>query len=272
MKFLKSLFRFYINASIHVALAVVALLIFTAQQYKINLDIKLICFVFFGTVTGYNFVKYAPVAKLYHRSLTNQLRQIQIFSFCCFLGLVTFAFLMPLDILFICGILGLLTLLYAIPINNKNLRETSVLKVFIIAIIWATVSFVLPFLQENVNNTYLLEQVWWIDYSERFILILLLMVPFEIRDLRFDVAYLKTMVSILGIAKIKLLSILIIIGLVLYKFLDSNDHFDLIYLFVYGSLAIFILGAKKIQNPYYASFWVEALPIFWVIFWYLFYL
>ncbi|RRO16814.1 hypothetical protein [Flavobacteriaceae bacterium 14752] len=268
MIFLKALFRFYINSSIHVALAVVALLVFTHQQFEISLDYALISFVFFGSVTGYNFVKYAPVAKLHHRSLTNQLRQIQIFSFCCFLGLGISAFFLDIKVLLVCGVLGLLTLLYAIPIYNKNLRETSVLKVFIIALIWATVSFLLPFLKENLSHFYQ-SNFWWLNYVERFIWILLLMIPFEIRDLRFDETYLKTLVSIIGVTKIKILSILVLTALATHKFLDNNYQNILIYIIIYSSFAGFILSSKKIQKPYFASFWVEALPIFWLFMWYL---
>jgi hypothetical protein len=252
-----------------VALAVVALLVFTCLQFKITFDYGLKSFVFFGSVTGYNFVKYAPVAKLHHRSLTNQLRQIQIFSFCCFLGLCVSAFFVNYKVLFVCGVLGLLTLLYAIPIQNKNLRETSVLKVFIIALIWATVSFVLPFLQENAlaNN---INSMWWFNYTERFIWILLLMIPFEIRDVRFDETYLKTLVSIFGIPKIKMISVLVLIALATHKYFGNSYQHNLTYIIIYMSLTGFILASKKVQKPYFASFWVEALPIFWVITWYLF--
>ncbi len=268
MKFLKAIFRFYINGSIHVALAVVALLVYTSLQFKIPLDYGLISFVFFGSVTGYNFVKYAPVAKLHHRSLTNQLRLIQIFSFCCFIGLGVSAFFIVYNVLLVCGILGLLTLLYAIPIYNKNLRETSVLKVFIIALIWTTVSFVLPFLEDNLPHFYQ-AKTWWFNYVERFIWIILLMVPFEIRDVRFDETYLKTLVSIFGITKIKIISILVLTVLAIHKFLDNNYQNILIYIIIYISLAGFILGSKKVQKPYFVSFWVEALPIFWLMTWYL---
>lgn len=271
MKFLNSLFRFYISSSIHVALSIVALLIITTQQYKIGLDFSLISFVFFGTVTGYNFVKYAPVARLHHRSLTNQLKQIQIFSFICFLGLSLSAFLVNFKVLYICGVLGILTLLYAIPIGKKNLRETSILKVFIIAAIWATVSFVLPFLEESTLNFYQ-SKVWWINYAERFVWILLLMIPFEIRDLRFDKAYLKTLVSVLGVFNIKIISTLILMGLALHKILDPDDQSLIFYFIIYATLGAFILISKKVQKPYFASFWVEGLPIFWIIFWYLLHL
>ena len=85
MKFFKKLLDFYINASIHVALAVYAFVRITEFYLDLSYNESLDFFLFFATITGYNFVKYAGVAKLHHRSLTKNLRVIQLFSLSCFL-------------------------------------------------------------------------------------------------------------------------------------------------------------------------------------------
>ena len=84
MKVLRRLFDFYINSSIHVALAVTSLVMVTLYEFELPLDFALVGFLFFGTITGYNFVKYAGVAGLHHRSLAKSLQAIQVFSFLCF--------------------------------------------------------------------------------------------------------------------------------------------------------------------------------------------
>ena len=125
MKFLKAIFAFYINSSIHVALAVVALLAITVLEYNLKVPQALWLFVFLGAITGYNFVKYAKVAGLHHRSLTNSLKTIQVFSAVCFviLGIITFQ--VSLYTLLITAGFGLLTFLYAVPfIKNKNRKES----------------------------------------------------------------------------------------------------------------------------------------------------
>ena len=81
MQVLRTIFSFYINSSIHVALAVCALVGVTWLTYGISYNLSLLGFVFFGTITGYNFVKYAGVARFHHRSLTDALKVVQIFSF-----------------------------------------------------------------------------------------------------------------------------------------------------------------------------------------------
>ena len=101
MRFLKLIFDFYIKASIHVALAVYAFLRITEIYFDLPYNKNLNYFIFFGTITGYNFVKYAGVAKLHHRSLTNSLKAIQIFSFFCFLGMGFYAYQISINTLII---------------------------------------------------------------------------------------------------------------------------------------------------------------------------
>ena len=92
MKHLKGLFDFYINSSIHVAFAVLSLVFVTEKELELSLDFNFNSFIFLGTITGYNFVKYASVAGLHHRNLTKRLKVIQLFSFVCILILAYFAF------------------------------------------------------------------------------------------------------------------------------------------------------------------------------------
>jgi hypothetical protein len=115
MKFLKLVFDFYLNASIHVAFSVFVLLRITEIYFELPYNGNLNYFIFFGTITGYNFVKYAGVAKLHHRSLTNDLKVIQVFSLFCFLALCFFAYQISLKTLLATIPFILLTVLYAVP-------------------------------------------------------------------------------------------------------------------------------------------------------------
>lgn len=264
MTILKAIFRFYINASIHVALAVVALTLFTYLEFGMALDLELLTFVFLSSITGYNFVKYAPIAKLYHRRLTNQLKLIQVFSFMAFIGLCVNVFFVNFQILLISSVLSILTILYAVPIGQKNLREISILKVFVIALIWTTTTFVFPFLNNN-HDILVLSSSWYFSFAERFLWVVLLMIPFEIRDLRYDKTYLKTLVSVLGIQNIKWVSIVVLVLLTLHKLIYFDINEIRLYLFIYITLALVIIFSRSQQKLYFASFWVESLPIFWLL-------
>ena len=69
MKYLSSIFDFYISASLHVAISVVALTYITFLQIGLNFDLQLLTTIFCATVISYNFVKFAP---LYYRKETYQ--------------------------------------------------------------------------------------------------------------------------------------------------------------------------------------------------------
>ena len=264
MESLKALFRFYINASIHVALAVVALTALTALEHGLNLDISFLLFLFLSTVTAYNFVKYAPLAKLYHKRLTDQLKQIQLFSLLVFIVLCVNVWFVNMQILVVSSFSALLTLLYAIPIGRKNLRETSVLKVFIIALIWTITTLGLPFFY-NFSEIPPLTLPYFLLCLERFSIVLLLMIPFEIRDYRFDRHRIMTLVTVFGLNQIKKLAFTLLILLTLLSVYQRQEEALWFYLVMYSSLGFFIYSAKEIQHPYFASFWVESLPIFWFL-------
>ncbi|MBA6156468.1 hypothetical protein H3Z83_08085 [Tenacibaculum sp. S7007] len=265
MRFLQQLFNFYINASIHVALAVYALVRITALYFDLPYNVPLDYFIFFGTITGYNFVKYAGVAKLHHRSLATHLKVIQIFSLICFLLLCYYAWQLSIKTLLLFVPLGVLTLLYAIPFLSgfqKNLRSIGYLKIIIVALVWVGATVFVPVLdvKEEFTNQLCLTAV------QRFFLVVVLILPFDIRDMKYDSISLQTIPRKIGIQKTKMLGyVLLSICLILEFIITSNIGYRT--LFIVFSLLIFILLMKASENQsrYYSSFFVEALPIIWWI-------
>lgn len=246
------------------ALAVVSLSLLSFLEFNLAVDFNLLFFIFFGSITGYNFVKYAGIAKLYHRSLARNLRLIQVFSFFCFLGFVYFAFQQELKVLITAGVFGVFTLLYAIPTgkNNQNLRNVGGVKIFIIALVWAGVTVIFPLLNEIAVNQLILE------FLQNFCFVIALTIPFEIRDLKFDLETLKTMPQQVGVQKTKIAGYLL---LAIILFLELWKNFILVelvtLLFILGLTGLFIKYAKINQPNYYASFWVEGIPILWLLSW-----
>ncbi|MDR5591722.1 hypothetical protein [Christiangramia sp. SM2212] len=264
MKYLKNAFELYINSSIHVSLAVVAFTLITIFQHDLQLEKNLIFFIFFSSITGYNFVKYAGIAKLHHLSLAQNLRIIQIFSGICFLALIYFCLQLEVDVLIATGILGVFTLFYAIPIfgAGKNLRSLPGLKIFIIAIVWAGSTEILPLINaEKYLGTELI-----VDFLQRLMLVVVLTLPFEIRDLNFDNEELGTIPQLLGSFKTKVFgSVLIVLIFLIELFqnsFNSNEFLALIIVLLISGIMLW--KAKEFQNKYYSSFWVEAVPIFYL--------
>jgi len=263
MQGFKKIFKFYINASFHVALAVVCLTDITIQEFDVPRNYKLLLFIFFASITGYNFVKYSGIAKVNHLSLAKNLRQIQIFSFIAFIGLVYLTFHQSFLVLLFSGILGLFTLLYALPLfgYNTSLRNLSGLKIFVIAFVWAGVTVLLP-LADNIN-------VWKWDvfvlFLQRFFLVLALILPFEIRDLRFDLAQLGTIPQKFGVRGTRIIGLVLICLFVLLEFVKHQTSMvnTASLIFVGILVLVQIRYSTTRQSKYYASFWVEGVPIFW---------
>ncbi len=264
MKIGNRLFEFYINSSIHVALAVVSLCLITFLHFDRNPDTNLLIFLFFGSITGYNFVKYAGVAKLHHQSLAKSLRLIQVFSLLAFVFFLWAAFKIEQEVLLWTLFFGLFTLLYALPVFSKkrNLRSISGLKIFIIAFVWAGVSVVLPV---SMIGEVLLENVV-LEFLQRFLLVLAWIIPFEIRDLKYDLQQLGTIPQRVGVTKTKILGLTFLVAAVLAEAFKSNSSVNtfLALLIITVISAIFIWKSRESQTPYYSSFWVEAIPIFWL--------
>jgi len=66
----------------HVALAVFSLVKMTALLFHLYDDEPTVWFAFFGTIVGYNFVKYDALARHQKRAMRNQLKGITVVSFC----------------------------------------------------------------------------------------------------------------------------------------------------------------------------------------------
>jgi len=269
MDFRERIFNFYINSSIHVALAVVSLSLITALEYQLNVPDSLWFFVFFGAVTGYNFVKYAKVAGLHHRYLANSLKAIQIFSFICFVLLLISVFLLPWKVLLITAVFGVPTFFYAVPlIRHKNLRNLTGIKIFIVAFVWAGITVILPVAAANAE----LSMDVCLTFLQRIAIVVALMLPFEIRDVPYDSLRLKTLPQQIGVWGTKMLGEIILLLCLLFEFFKNSNEIAyilslLLFLFILGGMLIL---SKPHQGRYFASFWIEGLPVLWCLFYLLF--
>lgn len=268
---LKQIFNFYINSSIHVALAVCALTWVTLIQFEINDSKDVIYFVFFATITGYNFVKYFGLVKFHHRSLATWLKTIQVFSFFAFIAMCYFALQLNVESLLYLSVFGLITFLYAIPLlptryfrdSQKNLRQISGLKIYVIALVWAFTTVFLPLLNSKIDIGYDAK----IIAIQRFVLVIILMLPFEIRDLIYDSVKLATIPQRIGVRNTKTIgAVLLLVFMLLEFFKDELDNAMVISTSITGLITLlFVIFSNKHQSKYYSAFWVESIPIMWLV-------
>lgn len=270
MKFAKQLFNFYLNSSLHVGLSVYALTWITLIDHHISYNDNILYFNFYATITGYNFVKYFGLAKFHHRGLATWLKSIQLFSLICFVLMCFYALKLNTKTIIYIGGFGLVTFLYAIPFlpknifldKQQNLRSVSGLKIYLIALIWAGVTVYLPL----VNSGFLIRYDVILTGIQRFLFVMVLMLPFEIRDLQYDSIKLATIPQKIGINNTKLIGVVLLVVLVVLQFFKNDFGFNdtLTLIAVAFITLIFLISSKKEQSKYYSSFFVEGLPLLWL--------
>jgi hypothetical protein len=268
---LKSIFNFYLNSSIHVALAVYAMTWITLVQFDLPYSKNVLYFIFFASISGYNFVKYFGLAKFHHRSLANWLKIIQVFSAIAFVLMGYYFFQLNSNVWILILVLGLITFLYAIPLipkkylfdDQQNLREVGGAKVYIIALVWSLVTVLIP-----VLNTYVeISADVFITVLQRFCFVIVLMLPFEIRDLKYDSLKLATIPQKIGTKKTKIIGLLLLLVFLFLEFLKvKNDYSSIISTLIITllTLMLLVLSSEK-QSKYYSAFLVEAIPIVWLL-------
>lgn len=264
MPFFKRLFDFYLQSSIHVAFSVMALIYVTYLKLNITLNESVIYFGFFGTIVAYNFIKYDEIARVKKIKLTTNFKAIIAVSFLA--GIFTLYFFLQLSLTtkIIAFATLFLTVLYTLPFfpHTSNMRNWSGIKIYLVAITWVGVTVFLPVIDAGESFT----AVVILKCFQRFILVYVLMLIFEIIDLQFDDLKLKTMPQKLGVKKTKQLNyLLILVFFVIECFKKDTLHHFLISTAVVLILLLFTYFASSQRNKYYSSFWVESVPLFWLI-------
>jgi hypothetical protein len=160
---------------------------------------------------------------------------------------------------------ALATIFYSIPIyrTQTNLRGVTTLKLFLIAFTWAGVTVLIPLLQQEIS----FEQEVWIIFLQRFLFILAITIPFDLRDLNYDRIELKTLPQIIGTKKSKIVGIVAIIIFFNLEFLSKNCTKKSLFLTGIISMVtiISLYFSSENQSKYYSSFWVEGIPVLWFL-------
>ena len=129
------------------------------------------------------------------------------------------------------------------------------------ALVWAGTTVVLPIIAADM----VLDWDVAVELVQRFLMVLILMLPFEIRDLDYDDPELRTLPQRYGYLKTKVFGA---VGAVVFFFLTFLKDY-LTYFEVLGKglaflgLGVLMLATRRNQSQFFSSFWVEAIPIFW---------
>lgn len=265
MVLLKRILDFYIESSIHVALAVYALLRITCLQLNIPYDEPVAYFSFYGTIVGYNFIKYDELARVKKIELSLTFKTIIFISALSFFASVYYFFQLEQITQFLALISFVLTVFYTLPFKplHKNLRNLAGIKIYLVALAWVLVTVLLPV----VNNFYDFDTVILWKSIQRFVFVFVLMLLFEINDLEHDANYLQTIPQKIGVSKTKWLAYLLLLLFLVLEILQRNFSLESLLptISVVVILFLFTWFSTIKKSKYYTSFWVEAVPIFWLI-------
>ncbi len=264
MTWYQRIFDFYIKASIHVALAVVALLLISGHYLNISIAESVILFTFLGTLSCYNFIKYGIEIDKYTETDSLELKIIGVLSVLCLLVSLYLLYDFKETSWILLGTLMILVLLYSFPLfyRDRNLRSLGVTKVLLVSLIWTGMSVIFPVLE---GETTLFWDVFVLA-CQQFLFVAALIIPFEIRDVRFDPVEIKTIPKRIGIRRTKSLGISLAVISYLLVFLKDSIYAQEINTRFWITLLLILLiaGTPRYASKYYASFWVEAVPIIWL--------
>ena len=267
MNLLKQCFGFYVFANIHVALASYCLIRITFLEFDFE-NQSLALFVFFATILSYNMIRLVQLDRINSMTaiwIKANKKGLVLLNIMALFGLVYFAFDLNLS-----GFIALLpfvvaTLFYVLPIKNKSsgLRQIPGLKLFLIAISWAGITLYFPIQEAGLSAV----SNQWLFFVQRFLFVLAITIPFDIRDSQFDLRELATLPQVLGVNKAKIVAIIAVLaflGVDLFLLDISSSMFKVHLLIVLISMVL-IGFSSPIRNRFYTTFWVEAIPIVWYI-------
>jgi len=277
---IKKIIDFSIKSSLWVATAVWALVYVTYENFEIPLNNYFLLFTFFGTVFGYNFIKYFEKEQLQgiryselksvvlevlkkYKLLHKTAKIIFLLSISGLLICIYCFFMFTLKTQCLLLIPLFLTICYAVSFGRKTLRNISGVKIYVVGVTWSLITVLFPMIEERQ----LLTTDVWITFLQRFVFVVALILPFELRDLHLDDKLLETLPQKFGVRNTKIYGLLL---LTLFFFLEffKNELFEdnlIVMLLVFLITLLFLVFSGEKQSKYYSSFFVEGIPILWLI-------
>ena len=263
MAVFRRILDFYLEGSIHVALSCASLVLMTQHMFDLLRNLWVVGFAFFGTIVGYNFVKYDALARTGKLPLKKQLKAIIALSVLAFFGVALCFFKLQWPTQLIALLFLALTILYTLPFfpNRKNARNWKGVKIYIVALCWVGATVVLPVLDSGIAIT----TDFWLKCAQRFLFLFSLILVFEINDLKNDDPNLKTVPQQIGSKRTKILGIMLLAIFYFLEFLkrDFETSQLLVNAIIVPILALLLYFSNESRSKYYTSFWAESLPILW---------
>lgn len=228
--------------------AVYSLVQITKITLNIRIDFNIDYFIFFGTIFGYNFLRYSSLKMDFFKH--KLYLGITIVSFISLFLMTYFFFQMENKFRLEFLKIGFLVLIYPF------LRKYFFLKMFIVSFCITYITVYIPIFSKNIN---LIDS--WILISRRFLIVVCLLIPSEIVDVKLDSKTLFTLPQKIGIFKTKILGYFLLLGFIVLEFFGLSL---IVNISIGIIVAIFIFFSNENRTKTYTNFWVESIPILWL--------
>lgn len=257
---MKRIFEFLIHSNLLISIAAVSLTLQTQLIFEVNSGLHPYLFiVFFATLFEYNLHRlftliYSKEALTQekHQWLSTHLKTFYFIMVASTIGFVIAALNAKPSVLEGLAPLAVLTLFYSIPfirIKNKlyKLRDIPFFKTFLIALIWAVSTVMLPIWQSELNPDNL--ELFYL-LTERFLFVFAICIPFDIRDIESDRASgLRTFPIIMGEKKsyaVAMICMAAILPIVFLHYINQPEM--LIPMLISILTGLYILGSTTLRN------------------------
>jgi hypothetical protein len=273
MQFFQKIKNFYIYSNIHVALAGFCMAKISLLKFQNSTNVIPV-FIALSIIVSYNFIRFYEIKtsrliwlKKWFFELKNSLIVLSAFSslgLLYILGFTNFNY----NSLLILAPFAFITFFYVVPVYKNEKIEVSFrnfpsVKIFSIAISWAAICVLFALNEVNIA----LDKIVWIEFIQRFFILIVITLPFDIRDVNYDSKNLKTLPQILGVKTSKLFGLILLVVFVFFTFFKEKYLISEVFINVLISLitGLFLWFSSFEKSRYYTSFWVEAIPVFWLL-------
>lgn len=261
---------FFLISNLFISVCVVAL--FQSSALLLNVDAShLLPFVFFSTLFSYNFQRYVRFKSSKNgfsqlEWIRNREWSLKGLTLISLVLSIYYSLSLSVNSFYILIPAVAITLLYPFSIRFSDysirLRETPRLKIFLIVIVWTIVSVGLVVVECAVPFS---DEVCLLIAS-RFFFVFSITIPFDIRDLKYDKHYMKTIPQMFGVKTSKQIALW---SLALYElmsilhFFVAGFSFSLLIGLLFTSLYVgfLIYKTNEERSDTFYTFWLEGSSI-----------
>lgn len=145
------------------------------------------------------------------------------------------------------------SLFYVIRVMGVNLREIPMIKIHLIALTWVAVLVVFPLLNEAR-----IDQIILVSFAH-YCYTLAVAIPFDIRDLKYDLPSQRTVPQVLGVKGGKLLAVILLLVyalIMMFTWVDLKTN-PLFYLAT-GTQFVLIVQMNEERSDMYCAGWIDG--------------